>query len=77
MACSRAVLVSDKCGCAVDLIDDGENGYVFESNNIIDLINKIKFIIVNKEVTIKMGNKSLQKIQNWSFDKINLALKKY
>ena len=77
MACSRAVLVSDKCGCAVDLIEDGENGYVFESNNINDLINKIKLLTVDKKSVKNMGNNSFKIIQDWSFDKINLALKKY
>ncbi len=33
MACSRAVLVSDKCGCYPDLIQDNINGFVFKSDD--------------------------------------------
>ena len=41
MACSRAVIVSDKCGGAVDLVNDGVNGYIFRGGDIQDLINKL------------------------------------
>lgn len=29
MACGLPVLVSDRCGCAIDLVRDGQNGYTF------------------------------------------------
>jgi glycosyltransferase involved in cell wall biosynthesis len=33
LACDRPVLVSNKCGCAVDLVVPGENGLIFEAGN--------------------------------------------
>lgn len=36
-------VVSDHCGCAPDLINNGQNGYIFHSGNINDLKNKLFF----------------------------------
>lgn len=69
MASGKAILVSDKVGCAVDLVKNGENGYIFESNNLIDLKAKIS-LLLSKENDLKgMGKASLGIIQNWSFEK--------
>ncbi|MCF6241931.1 MAG: glycosyltransferase family 4 protein [Bacteroidales bacterium] len=67
MACSRAVLVSDKVGCAIDLVKDNKNGYIFESNNLDDLKEKIK-LSVNKYD--KFGIESEELIKDWSFMEI-------
>ena len=69
MAASRSVIVSDKCGCAVDLIDIGKNGYVFESGNEVDLVEKMK-LMLNKKRTKKMGEHSKFIIQDWSMEKV-------
>jgi len=39
MACSRAILVSDRCGAAVDLVNNGINGFIFKNNNSSHLYN--------------------------------------
>ena len=70
MACSRAVLVSNKCGCATNLVKDGVNGYVFKSNYENDLISKLELMIENKDVLEQMGEESYDIIQNWCFEKI-------
>ena len=70
MACAKPVLVSDKCGCAIDLVQDGINGFVFQSGNVNDLVEKIKMLTVDQNNLVKMGDASLQKIQSWSFEKI-------
>ncbi|HEV8082401.1 MAG TPA: glycosyltransferase family 4 protein [Chitinophagaceae bacterium] len=74
MACSRAVLVSDKCGCYLDLVQDGVNGFVFNSNDIKGLVEKMKGIILkNLE---EMGMASQQIIQSWSYTNVCLAIEK-
>ena len=70
MACSRAIIVSDRCGCGIDLIKPGINGYIFQRKNLQDLINKMNLIIANKNNIDKMGSKSLEIIKDWSFEKI-------
>ena len=38
MACSRAIIVSDRCGCGVDLVKEGINGYIFKRKSVKDLL---------------------------------------
>ena len=33
MACGCAILVSDRVGCATDLVRNGENGYIFKADD--------------------------------------------
>jgi glycosyltransferase involved in cell wall biosynthesis len=69
MACGKAVLVSDKVGCAVDLIISGQNGDIFEAGNVDDLTKKITQILSKGKIgLIQMGQHSRQIIKHWDFD---------
>ena len=68
MAASKAILVSDQVGCAVDLVKIGENGFIFESNNFDDLKIKLSLLLTDKKSLNKMGNKSAEMIKEWSID---------
>ena len=74
MACRRAVLVSDKCGCAADLVSNGKNGYTFQSNNKEDLKEKILLMVSSKNKLDEMGSQSLNIISQWSFEKVAAAI---
>ena len=74
MACSKAVLVSDKCGCAADLVVDGANGYVFKSGDVGHLLEKMKLMMASRNQVIQMGRHSLQAIAPWSFNNICNAI---
>ena len=76
MACGRAVLVSDHCGCAPDLIIPGENGYMFQSGNYNDLIKKMGLFGPDKMVSRKMGLVSLKHIAGFSYQNICMAVEK-
>ena len=41
MAAGKAILISDKCGCAIDLVKNGENGYIFKAKDRKDLFEKM------------------------------------
>jgi glycosyltransferase involved in cell wall biosynthesis len=70
MACGKAVLVSDRCGCANDLVDDGINGFIFEHDNLENLKSKINYLISNNVNLQLMGEKSLNKIKKYNFEKV-------
>jgi glycosyltransferase involved in cell wall biosynthesis len=72
MACGRAVLVSDTTGCVPDLIEDGLNGFIFRSNDISDLIDKIKKFSL--ENSIQFGCHSKILIENFSYNKLAEAI---
>lgn len=67
MATGKAILASDKVGCAVDLVKDNVNGYIFESDNQADLQEKLKCLL--KTNLVGYGKNSKKIIENWSFEK--------
>ncbi len=67
MACGLPVLVSEKCGCAIDLVQHGENGFIFSPDNLEELTNLLsKFMNMNEESLSRMGNISEKIIQDYS-----------
>jgi glycosyltransferase involved in cell wall biosynthesis len=66
MASGKAVLVSSKVGCAIDLVENGKNGYLFESENINDLKRKLSILLTSQSDLKQMGQFSKNKIQDWS-----------
>jgi len=68
MASGKVVIVSDKCGCAPDLVNNGVNGYMFKSGSYQDLAEKMHQLI-NKDTCAVLGLKSSQLIRDFSFEK--------
>ncbi len=75
MACSKAVLVSDKCGCAVDLVS-GKNGGIFESENLNELITYLKALTADLLKLTELGRQSASVITDWNFTHIAEAVEK-
>lgn len=67
LACNIPVIVSDKVGCAFDLVIENETGFIFKSNNKDDLIIKFSNFVSNID-TIKAKLKSQNIISQFSFD---------
>jgi len=72
MAAGKAILVSNKVGCATDLINSGENGFIFESQNIKEFVNKLKALLDLD--LLKLGQKSKDIIRNWNFENQMICL---
>lgn len=70
MACGKAILVSDKVGCAVDLVQENYNGAIFQNENLEDLAAKLNKLLNSKNGLHKYGENSKIIIRNWSFLKI-------
>lgn len=67
MACGLPVLVSEKCGCAIDLVKNGENGFTFQPENLNEFTEKLLQFMHMSEVNLKnMGVISEQIIQEYS-----------
>ena len=69
MAAKKAVIASTKVGCAIDLIQSNQNGFVFQSESI-DSLKDVMNKITSQKQAKEMGEVSYQIIQNWSFEKI-------
>jgi glycosyltransferase involved in cell wall biosynthesis len=74
MACGKAVLVSDKVGCAIDLVKENQNGAIFKNENADDLISCLKTLTQSKSLLNEYGKRAEQIIQNWNFLKIAEAI---
>ncbi len=74
MASGRAVLVSNTCGAAIDLVKEGANGYTFQSGNKLDLVEKMKFLTRAKEELSEMKKSSLLEIENWNYESDCMAI---
>ncbi len=64
MAAGKPVLISDKVGCGLDLVNS-DTGMIFTSNDINDLKQKL-ITLSDKELLNKMGTNAEKFIQNWS-----------
>jgi glycosyltransferase involved in cell wall biosynthesis len=67
MASSKAIIVSETCGAAIDLVNEGANGYIFKNNDVSDLKNKILTLISSLANIKNMGLQSAEIIKSWSF----------
>ncbi|ASU36779.1 glycosyltransferase family 4 protein [Mucilaginibacter xinganensis] len=67
MACGKAVLASDKVGCAADLIAGRKNGAVFVSNNAGSLLDELQQLTADKARLTKLGWQSKLIIKDWDF----------
>lgn len=74
MAAGKTVLVSDKAGCAVDLVKHNINGEVFKSQSVEELAGALQRLTLNKESLAKMGQQSKNIIQAWNFVAIAQAI---
>jgi glycosyltransferase involved in cell wall biosynthesis len=74
MACARPVLVSTKCGGGVDLVQEGVNGYLFESGNQEQLKNKMGIFLQDRAKLKQMGAASLEHIRQYSVSKVAEAI---
>jgi glycosyltransferase involved in cell wall biosynthesis len=69
MAAGTPVLVSNKTGCAADLVIPGFTGDVFESENLSDITQKLNDLLKDKAKLKTLGVNAQYKITDWSFDK--------
>ncbi len=76
MACGKAILVSDKVGCAADLVVDVFNGAVFKSSDINSIIEKLELLTADKKLLTEYGERSCTIIKDWNFENMAVEIEK-
>lgn len=66
MASGLPVLVSERCGCAPDLVKNGINGYTFNPYNVSEIVVLMHKLSSKKCDLTSMGESSLKIINSWS-----------
>jgi glycosyltransferase involved in cell wall biosynthesis len=75
MASGLPVLVSNRCGCAADLVKEGENGWTFDPANEEQIGDLMLRISCDENGRLKMGKKSQEIIAEWGPDRFALGIK--
>ncbi len=74
MACGVPAIVSTKVGCAVDLIDNGRNGFVFESENELSLSETLKKAYESRSEYENFSNNAKSKISFYRVENVAKAI---
>jgi len=67
MNAGKAVIVSDHVGCGLDLIADGQNGYVVPVGDVPLLAERLRRLVTYPEHCRAMGQASRKRIAKCSF----------
>lgn len=68
MAKGLPIITTNRCVAGLELVEDGKNGYLIEINNVKQLRGKIIDLIRDSEKCQKMGNESLVRIKDYSYE---------
>ena len=75
MNAGRAVIASDECGCAADLVRNGDNGFVFRTGDVAGLADAIARVLGDPAACGRMGRRSREIIADHGFARDLAGLK--
>jgi glycosyltransferase involved in cell wall biosynthesis len=75
MASGLPVLVSNRCGCAADLVKDGENGWTFDPIDEVQIADLMLRISSDEDALERMGSRSRKIIAEWGPDRFASGVK--
>ncbi|MCK4347296.1 MAG: glycosyltransferase family 4 protein [Thermoplasmatales archaeon] len=67
-ACGKPIIASDKSNPA--LLDDGKAGFIFQSENVTDLANKIIKLLTDDGLREEMGKAAREKAREYDWNRI-------
>lgn len=70
MAKGLPVITTDKCVAGLELIEDGLNGYIVQSENVHQLATKIQLILKEDELRLRMSCENLKKISKYTIEEM-------
>lgn len=76
MANGLAIIASDKCGGATDLVEEGKNGYIFPAGDINTLTSLIIKMAGDRKNIAEMGKYSTEKIRSFSYEVVSASIEK-
>ena len=62
------VIVSDRVGAGVDLVREGENGFIFPAGDIARLAEILATVLKNGDLRRRLGQASREKVARWSYE---------
>lgn len=71
MSFGQPIITTDKCVAGLELVTDDENGYLVEVNDFMKIHEHIDNLAKDPEKRKCMGEKSLEKIQQYSYENMS------
>ena len=62
------IITTNQCGAGVELVRNGENGYVIPVNDYNSLVEKVVYILSDSSVTYEFGKRSYETIFNYTLE---------
>ncbi len=62
------VVVSNKVGCGVDLVQPGKNGFLISAECVSDLVSALTMLMINPQLCQTFGADSFNRISAWNYD---------
>jgi 1,2-diacylglycerol 3-alpha-glucosyltransferase len=75
MACGLPVIVSDRCGCARDLVEAGVNGFTFDPSSVEQLAELMRRVSAPEFRLSEFGQASSRIIDDWGPERFGSGLK--
>lgn len=72
MSYGLPVITTDKCVAGLELIKSDFNGYIVDSDNVDEIVNKINDLNKDRNKLLSMSNNCIDIIQNYSIEKMAL-----
>jgi glycosyltransferase involved in cell wall biosynthesis len=74
MACALPVLVSERCGCARDLVGNDHNGFTFDPYDEEQLAGLMLRVSTSEQEASRWGNASARLIAGWGLRRFRFGL---
>jgi glycosyltransferase involved in cell wall biosynthesis len=68
MCAGLPVIATDEIGATPDLVQHGDNGFVYQAGDIETLSRHIRTLITDSALRTRMGQRSLEIISGWSYE---------
>lgn len=70
MARGLPIITTNKCNAGLELIKNGENGFIIDTNDREALVNKLKLLINDDSLREKMANNNIDRIHDYTIEKM-------
>lgn len=70
MAYGLPIITTEKCIAGMELVVNGENGFIIPIEDYIELSNKINKLFSNKELKKNISKNNLKKIKNYTIEEM-------
>ncbi|WNZ43382.1 glycosyltransferase family 4 protein [Leptolyngbya boryana CZ1] len=75
MCLAKPIIVSNHVGCASDLVEQGQNGWIFPAGDTGALKRCLQEALSDRNLLIQQGEQSLHKIQHYSYSQVTTGLR--